>query len=190
VAGIITDLLPGIGDVKGLVEVFTGRDLATGDSLGGWRWLGIFGISELRPARHADKLGDVLRFADRTGADEIPEWLRNVLRGRRTEAEMLTKLGRDPNTPKAMISATVNGELVRTFPDYLDREAKLIGEIKDRAKVWGTQQIQAQLTYALENGYTYKLHVQKNTRVVPWLENAAKDSKWFDIIRDVVSAVD
>jgi hypothetical protein len=55
VAGIITDLLPGIGDVKGLVEVFTGRDLATGASLGGWRWLGILGVSELRPIKHIDE---------------------------------------------------------------------------------------------------------------------------------------
>ncbi len=50
------DFSPLVGDVKGFIEVFTGKDLITGDSLGIFRWLGVLGISELR---YADELVDV-----------------------------------------------------------------------------------------------------------------------------------
>lgn len=59
-AGVAIDFTPVIGDAKGLVEVFTGRDLATGERLGGWRWLGLLGLSEVRHLRHADELADVI----------------------------------------------------------------------------------------------------------------------------------
>jgi RHS repeat-associated protein len=39
---LLVDFAPGAGDAKGFVEVFTGKDLVTGESLGGWRWLGVF----------------------------------------------------------------------------------------------------------------------------------------------------
>jgi len=43
------DLIPGVGDVKGLIETFTGTDLVTGESLSfGSRVLGLFLLSELR----------------------------------------------------------------------------------------------------------------------------------------------
>jgi len=53
---LAVDLIPGIGDIKGVAEAFTGRDLFTGESLGAWRWLGLIGLSELRPLRHADEV--------------------------------------------------------------------------------------------------------------------------------------
>lgn len=51
------DLIPVVGDVKGLGEAATGCDLVTGESLGDWRWfglLGLIGMSELTLARHGD----------------------------------------------------------------------------------------------------------------------------------------
>lgn len=51
------DLIPVVGDIKGLGEAATGCDLVTGESLGDWRWfglLGLIGMSELALARHGD----------------------------------------------------------------------------------------------------------------------------------------
>ncbi len=42
------DFTPGYGDAKGLVEVWTNEDMATGEELGNWRYLGLIGVSELR----------------------------------------------------------------------------------------------------------------------------------------------
>ena len=53
------DLIPVIGDMKGLGEAATGCDLVTGESLGDWRWLGLLGIigmSELMLLRHTDSV--------------------------------------------------------------------------------------------------------------------------------------
>jgi|GEM_PF-3752786 len=61
------DLGPGVGDVKGLIEVGTGRDLVSGEALGAWRWvglLGLVGLAEARDLRHADEAADALRAAD------------------------------------------------------------------------------------------------------------------------------
>ncbi|MCP4128446.1 MAG: hypothetical protein GY753_15500, partial [Gammaproteobacteria bacterium] len=44
--GFVGDWIPGVGDAKGFLEVFTGRDVVSGEKLGHWRWLGIFGMSE------------------------------------------------------------------------------------------------------------------------------------------------
>jgi RHS repeat-associated protein len=49
----VIDVTPGVGDVKGLIEVFTGCDIITGEDIGHWRWLGLFGVSELRLLRQA-----------------------------------------------------------------------------------------------------------------------------------------
>ncbi len=57
VTGLMLDLGPSVGDVKGLVEVGTGRDLVTGEDLGNWRWTGLFGLVGLAEIRH-------LRYAD------------------------------------------------------------------------------------------------------------------------------
>jgi len=61
-AGI--DVIPGIGDVKGLIEVFTGCDIVTGEDLGHWRWAGLLFVAELRHARHLDGVDDALRSGD------------------------------------------------------------------------------------------------------------------------------
>ena len=61
VVGLAADFTPGVGDVKGLIEVFTGEDLVTGERLGYWRWLGLLGVSELR---HLDEASDALRAVE------------------------------------------------------------------------------------------------------------------------------
>ena len=52
--GAALDFIPVVGDVKGLIEVFTGCDLVTGEDLGHWRWAGLLFMSELRSVRHVD----------------------------------------------------------------------------------------------------------------------------------------
>jgi RHS repeat-associated protein len=53
------DMTPGVGDVKGFVEAFRGRDLVTGEKLGwGSRLLGLVFLSELRTV---GKVSDAVR---------------------------------------------------------------------------------------------------------------------------------
>lgn len=60
--GAAADLAPGLGDVKGLIEVLTGCDLITGEDLGWWRYAGLIpilgtrGRAVLREAHYADEL--------------------------------------------------------------------------------------------------------------------------------------
>lgn len=61
---LAVDFSPGVGDAKGFAEALTGADLLTGESLGNWRWLGLVGLSELRPLRYAD---EVLEIGAATG---------------------------------------------------------------------------------------------------------------------------
>jgi hypothetical protein len=59
------DFTPVIGDAKGVVEIFTGKDLITGEDLGAWRWaglLGLVGLAEIRYLRFADEGGKALRL--------------------------------------------------------------------------------------------------------------------------------
>jgi len=67
-ASLAVDFTPVVGDVKGLIEVGTGKDLITGESLGAWRWLGLLGLSEVRHLRHGDevfKLAGAARAMDK-----------------------------------------------------------------------------------------------------------------------------
>lgn len=59
--GVTVDFSPGYGDAKGFVEVFTDRDLATHQQLGNWRYLGLFGLSELRHLKFLDQCGSLLK---------------------------------------------------------------------------------------------------------------------------------
>jgi hypothetical protein len=68
------DFVPVVGDVKGVAEAATGRDLITGEELGDWRWfglLGLVGLAELATVRHADEAADAARLAGK--ADEASE---------------------------------------------------------------------------------------------------------------------
>jgi hypothetical protein len=61
--GAAVDFTPGVDDIKGLIEVFTGCDIITGEDLGNWRWLGLLGVSELRKLRYADSLENLDELA-------------------------------------------------------------------------------------------------------------------------------
>jgi hypothetical protein len=73
VGSLAVDFTPGVGDAKGFAEVFTGRDLITGESLGAWRFLGLVGLSEVRHLRHADEVIPAVRAFERIaeGLDAI-----------------------------------------------------------------------------------------------------------------------
>jgi len=61
------DLIPVVGDLKGLGEAATGCDMVTGEPLGNWRWfglLGLVGLSEVALLRHADEASSVARVSD------------------------------------------------------------------------------------------------------------------------------
>ena len=59
------DFTPGVGDAKGLVEVFTGEDSVTGEELGASRYLGLLMLSELRYLDDAaDAVTDIAKTAD------------------------------------------------------------------------------------------------------------------------------
>ena len=68
IEGAGLDVLPVVGDAKGLAEVFTGEDIVTGEKLGHWRWAGLVFMSEARHLRRVDDVaeagGDFLRQAD------------------------------------------------------------------------------------------------------------------------------
>ena len=69
-AGI--DFIPVVGEVKGLIEVFTGTDLVTGEDLGAWRWAGLaglIGLNEIKHLRHADEVVDAVGDIGRRGDD-------------------------------------------------------------------------------------------------------------------------
>ena len=68
-SSLTIDLGPS-GDLKGLIEVVTGRDLITGEGLGNWRWAGLaglVGLGEIRYLRNADDAGDALRLLFKVG---------------------------------------------------------------------------------------------------------------------------
>lgn len=69
---LVVDFIPIVGDVKGLIEMGTGRDLFTGEKLAAWeRSLGLIGLIPggdlLRLGRFADDLGGAMRHADDFG---------------------------------------------------------------------------------------------------------------------------
>jgi hypothetical protein len=109
-----------------------------------------------------------------------------MLRGVLTEERMLEAMGY-ADLPRRAVKGFVEGRWVKTVPDYLDESAKVMGEIKDVAELWGTKQIKAQLAFAKEEGYKYFLHVRPDTKVAQWLLNREKALPWFEIVFDVVS---
>jgi hypothetical protein len=60
------DLIPAVGDIKGINDAIKGCDTVTGEDLGNWRWFGLFGIiglSEIALLRHGDEVADGVRIA-------------------------------------------------------------------------------------------------------------------------------
>jgi len=63
--GASIDVLPIVGDIKGLAEVFTGKDLVTGEKLGWWRLSGLMFLSELRVAKNTTELFTAAKVVDK-----------------------------------------------------------------------------------------------------------------------------
>ena len=66
-ASIGLDVIPVVGEIKGLIEVFTGTDLVTGEDLGWWRFAGLaglVGLNEIKLLRHGDEVVDLVRRGD------------------------------------------------------------------------------------------------------------------------------
>ena len=59
---------PGIGDGKGVIEAWTGRDLLTGDSISGFaRWAGLAGLVGLAELKYGDDIARFIRNGGRLG---------------------------------------------------------------------------------------------------------------------------
>jgi RHS repeat-associated protein len=63
----MVDFITGVGDVKGFIEVFTGKDLITGEELGWTRYFGLVALSE---ARHFVRVDPSLLRSLAPGSDE------------------------------------------------------------------------------------------------------------------------
>lgn len=120
-----------------------------------------------------------MKVGDTAPLEALQHWQKPIVRGFVSEAKMLEKLGYAGRAKKP-ISALVDSKMVTTIPDYFDEGAKIIGEIKDVAELQGTAQIKAQLAWAKENAYQYRIHVRLDTKIPAWLYNYRKgNDSWF-----------
>jgi hypothetical protein len=151
-ASLTVDFIPVVGDVKGLAEVFTGRDLITGEGLGNWRWLGLLGLSELRHVdevaslarggfkylRHLDNAAfeRLLRLGTRHG-DEITEILRkagsnSVIRAMTDRAgnQILLRVGNRRRGLRHIVGRHLTGDISGAFTTFFSKRMK-VGDIVD-----------------------------------------------------------
>jgi len=119
-AGAGADFTPGIGDGKGFIEAFTGRDLVTGEELGAWRWAGLVFLSELRHLRHLDTVGRAARQGAHLGdAGRVARQSRKQVtafsRMRTASVDFLAQTGR--------LGGILYGERrLAKLKNYLDRQ--------------------------------------------------------------------
>jgi hypothetical protein len=70
----VLNVIPGIGQAKGIAEAIVGCDIVTGEELGVWRWAGLVGLRELRLGAGAGRLwrgGRINWFAKEQGGGWI-----------------------------------------------------------------------------------------------------------------------
>ncbi len=109
----------------------------------------------IRAAREALAAGDTAAL------NNLPGWLRPIVRGMATEDRMLAQLDRQGQ--KRLLEVRLGPEVVKTIQDYIDD--KVIGEIKDVAYLSADKQIRAQIQYALDNNLVYELHIRPDTKL-------------------------
>ncbi|WP_448337224.1 RHS repeat-associated core domain-containing protein [Chloroflexus aurantiacus] len=132
----------------------------------------------IRAAREALAAGDTAAL------NNLPGWLRPIVRGMATEDRMLAQLDRQGQ--KRLLEVRLGTEVVKTILYYIDD--KVIGEIKDVAYLSADKQIQAQVQYALEHGLVYELHIRPDTKLsegVLKLLRPLDEKKLLNLLRDV-----
>ncbi|MGL4307091.1 MAG: putative toxin [Mycobacteriaceae bacterium] len=83
---------------------------------------------------------------------------KNKIRGRIGEL----RAGIDPNVPKLPIRI---GDRTR-IPDFVDRNAKLVREVKNTNSIGASQQLKDMAMWAKENHYTMELIVDTRTKLL------------------------
>jgi hypothetical protein len=58
----VLNVIPVIGQAKGIAEAVVGCDIVTGEELGVWRWLGLLGLMEFRGLRYVNGLSNIRRL--------------------------------------------------------------------------------------------------------------------------------
>jgi len=107
------DILPGVGDIKALIEIYTNCDLITGEPIGNMRWLGLLGVIGLgNEARSLGKAGRVLVL----GEDALFEYSRSLAR---SNPDFLVVAGSYRTPP--------------TFTESLDNFVHIPGDVDARA---------------------------------------------------------
>ena len=102
-AGLAADFTPVVGELKGFVEIFTGKDLVTGEDLGWWRFagiLGVVGLNEVKHLRHADDVIDAAGSIARKGDDVADARKADAVKTGETDA---TRIGKDVHKTQADI---------------------------------------------------------------------------------------
>jgi hypothetical protein len=120
-----------------------------------------------------------LAAGDTAALNNLPGWLRPIVRGMVTEERILAQLGRQGQ--KRLIEGRVGNELVKTIPDFVDDANRIVGEIKDVAELGWEKQIRAQFEWAQRHGYRYQLIIRRNTKLRGELDYYANRLKKIEI---------
>jgi hypothetical protein len=102
-----------------------------------------------------------LREGNDAALENLPGWMRHMVRGLVTEEKVLAAIGRQGQ--KRLIEGIVDGRIVKTIPDFVDDSAKIVGDIKDVAELGWERQIRAQFDWASRHGYKYQLITRRTT---------------------------
>jgi RHS repeat-associated protein len=111
--GAALDFTPGVGDVKGLIEVFTGCDIVTREDLGNWRWAGLLFVSESRQLRHIQYVDEVGPIARQLPIDQVDNISRSA-----------------PNSSRARAGDTGSADSSRRLPLPTDWVETVAGSVK------------------------------------------------------------
>ncbi|HEY1013263.1 MAG TPA: SBBP repeat-containing protein [Herpetosiphonaceae bacterium] len=116
VISLVADFSPVIGDIKGLIEVFTGCDLITGEKLGWWRFAGLIPLigTEIRGATRLPKLREILPAARKAMglADDVLPHLDDVPPHLPHGPDGPPKLPEDPGGPPKLPTCSFSADTV------------------------------------------------------------------------------
>nr|MCU0494529.1 pre-toxin TG domain-containing protein [Chloroflexaceae bacterium] len=139
---VALDVIPIVGEIKGFIEVFTGRDLVTGEDLGHWRWaglLGIVGLNEVRFLRYGDDVADAFRRGDDVAdaarrSDDLPDWVPCRIGGGGGGGRWMAMPAVQPCTASYKADGTFDDDsLEMAYQDYVARKQGAGDTPRDRA---------------------------------------------------------